>query len=233
VGSAGARLPVRGRGDDHGSPEVASSDRLGSRRRHHYHPRFSTNEGVAMRAQAVVALSICALVGCSEFEDEETSGSADWFSGSCAELGGSAGPSGACHVRCPVGKTWSGAPCGIAASRAPSGREVACGNDYHQYCRVDYCTTAADCGPRGWICDFGNCFFPCSTPSATASAECPAGMYCNKNSLSSHPNFCVSKSSSSSSCGEPCAAGCCSPSGSICCKPPVCAGDCVGSPCCR
>jgi hypothetical protein len=35
-----------------------------------------------------------------------------------------------------------------------------------------------------------------------------------------------------SSCGEPCPTGCCSLSGSFCCSPPYCSGDCIGSPCC-
>lgn len=35
-----------------------------------------------------------------------------------------------------------------------------------------------------------------------------------------------------SNCGEPCPNGCCSLSGAICCKPPFCSGNCIGSPCC-
>lgn len=38
--------------------------------------------------------------------------------------------------------------------------------------------------------------------------------------------------STGESCGEPCPSGCCSLSGNICCQPPFCGGDCVGSPCC-
>ena len=34
------------------------------------------------------------------------------------------------------------------------------------------------------------------------------------------------------SCGEPCPDGCCSLSGAICCQPPFCSGNCIGSPCC-
>lgn len=35
-----------------------------------------------------------------------------------------------------------------------------------------------------------------------------------------------------SNCGEPCPDGCCSLSGAICCQPPFCSGNCIGSPCC-
>jgi hypothetical protein len=41
-----------------------------------------------------------------------------------------------------------------------------------------------------------------------------------------------SSSGGGSSCGEPCPTGCCSSSGSFCCSPPFCAGDCAFSPCC-
>jgi len=97
-------------------------------------------------------------------------GDADWATASCTELGVAMAPSGAC----------------LATDCAACPENTACGNQAHQYCRVDFCSSAADCGRTGWVCDYGQCFFPCSQ-----DADCPGGMSCNANPISGHPDFCI------------------------------------------
>jgi hypothetical protein len=182
-----------------------------------------------MRSSWISLTVIVLASGCSTTSTGSGGGQQgrDWYTSSCADLGGSTAPSGACYVGCSPGTT-----CDIAASRAPSGYGVECGkNNYHPYCHVGFCNSASDCG-TGWVCDYGGCVIPCTTPTSGASPECPAGLACYQNSISGHPNFCINDHSSGGTCGEPCSSGCCSPSGLTCCKPPFCSGDCAGSPCC-
>lgn len=79
------------------------------------------------------------------------------------------------------------------------------------------CTTDADCHDKsaaeanGWAAE-----------ETWSCATVPEGRYCAVHVTAPTGN----------SCGEPCPAGCCSSSGSICCQPPFCSGDCIGSPCC-
>jgi hypothetical protein len=140
-----------------------------------------------------------AAAGCeSDAEGEEGGGggAASWSSGSCGGLGAETAPSGAClYSDC---------------ASCPSGTQ--CGNQYHRYCRVDFCSTAADCGPTGWVCDYGSCFFPCNAPaSGPGGGGCPADLECNQNSITGHPNFCITgHATGGNSCGScrTCYSGC-------------------------
>jgi hypothetical protein len=169
----------------------------------------------------------CGILGGGGGGGDDTGG-LDWYDSSCSALGGVVSPSGACFIECAVGTS-----CDIPAAGAPEGYEPRCGgNEYHPYCSIGFCTSDADCGPDGWICDFGGCFLPCTEPTTGPSGECPGGLSCHENAISGHPSFCINDDGGGGTCGEPCASGCCSPSGLICCAPPFCGGDCVGSPCC-
>ncbi|NMC69448.1 MAG: hypothetical protein GYA57_05180 [Myxococcales bacterium] len=142
----------------------------------------------------------------------------DWFTSSCAELGGTTTPTGACFVDCTPSEY-----CPVEGT--------ACAYGGQQLCRViTGCSSDADCGPAGWHCSRGSCFLRCSADSGGAQGpECPAGFQC-ADGVADQPVCC--RGLDAPSCGEPCPAGCCSPSGLTCCQPPFCSGDCAGSPCC-
>ena len=87
-------------------------------------------------------------------------------------------------------------------------------------------TDVNDCigssGGGGTTCSFTN-DGECDEPEGTGL--CPEG---------SDVNDCAGGGGGGGgeTCGEPCPDGCCSLSGAICCQPPFCSGNCIGSPCC-
>jgi hypothetical protein len=142
---------------------------------------------------------------------------ASWLLGDCDAMGAETMPNGACYVPCTT------------SSDCPGGATCVI-QQYQAYCRIGSCEVASDCGPQGWDCQ-GNdlCMMTCTTVTSGSSDECPPGHQCHQ-ILSTDLPACHKLPGSS--CGEPCPQGCCSTGGNICCKPPLCAGDCAYSPCC-
>lgn len=102
--------------------------------------------------------------------------------------------------------------CCYTYSRAADTKGCACTNDYAS----TICASTA------------------ASVNGTQVSSCPGGAPTGTTTSSSGGSSSTSSSTSSGgpTCGEPCPAGCCSLSGRICCKPPFCGGNCVGSPCC-
>jgi len=115
--------------------------------------------------------------------------------------------------------------CTPAGSQCGEGIELCCADSL---C-VIYQGVGDYCGAR---CSTGSeCQSGCCIPLADHSANvCAPSSFCGGSGGAGGAGG--TGGTGGGSCGEPCPSGCCSPSGNICCKPPFCGGDCVGSPCC-
>jgi hypothetical protein len=160
-------------------------------------------------------------IACSKSESESGAGAdLDWFTSSCAELGGLKTAAGACFVACKTD-----GDCPIDTLTCPKGSSTWVSG------QCEPKDTSRGCGPDGWHTEAWGCYLACSGEGR--DAECPPDFSCVADSISPGTFFCTGQpGSGGGTCGEPCADGCCSPSGFSCCAPPFCAGDCIGSPCC-
>jgi hypothetical protein len=156
--------------------------------------------------------------GCGDVNTEPLS----YLTSSCTELDGTVTGSGACSVACSKDYPVCAPP-------------TFCWTNGWNLCWpvLGKCTADADCGSTGWWCDTatGNCFLTCTTDTVGAqSPECPVNWKCYHNT--DHGLFLCANGAHGGGCQVTCPAGCCSTSGSSCCQPPYCSGDCAGSPCC-
>jgi len=134
-----------------------------------------------------------------------------WMTSSCAALGGTPAPSGACVVTC------------YHESECPE-PGMRCGQGYQHYCGVRSCVIDPECGPAGWDCHGGLCYLPCTTDTGgSQSAECPAGWRCTEDAVNAGRHFCVRLTDLGaqrrcSDCLDACRnlPGCCQGTGCIC-----------------
>lgn len=107
-------------------------------------------------------------------------GPLDWHTSSCADLGGTLTAAGACYIGCG------------SSSQCPVD-ELSCGAGYQMMCQVNGCSTDANCGPQGWVCEsWGGCYMRCTTVTSGAqSAECPTGWSCEEDPKMYRAPHCV------------------------------------------
>ncbi|HVY25011.1 MAG TPA: hypothetical protein VHB79_00615 [Polyangiaceae bacterium] len=130
----------------------------------------------------------------------------DWYSSSCAALGGTTTTAGACFVSCTTN-----ADCPLDSLECFGG-----GTWVGRFCRVK--SEGGGCGPRGWKSDPWGCYLACS--GVGRNSECPAGWSCVQDSGTTG-YFCTGQPSSSSSGGDACSrcsSACAGISGCSCCK---------------
>jgi hypothetical protein len=176
---------------------------------------------------AAGALVLASILGCggggSDCSGEGCSSSGlDWYSSSCAEMGGTATSRGNCFIPCEA--YWE---CPFEGFDCPGGSTVWITG----YCAPgDELQETRGCGPGQWYTSFGSCYMACS--GAGRDSECPAGFHCYEDSIQEGRFFCTGYQGGGGTCQVACPSGCCAPSGAFCCGGIYCAGDCTGSPCC-
>jgi hypothetical protein len=159
----------------------------------------------------------CSGEGCS-------SSGLDWYSSSCAELGGTQTAWGNCFIPCEAARD-----CPVAGLDCRGGGTIWISG----YCAPGSALQSTrGCGPGEWYRSFGNCEMACS--GAGRDSECPSQFHCVEDSIYDGLYFCTGYQGGSTTCGgSPCPSGCCSITGNVCCGGALCAGGCIGSPCCR
>ncbi|HNT00121.1 MAG TPA: hypothetical protein PKL73_24385 [Polyangiaceae bacterium] len=182
------------------------------------------------RKRGLIWASVVVLVGLGAWSCSDDSGGngkaskkeLDWFTSSCADLGGVETPAGACFIGCKTNDD-----CGLPTLRCTGTAAWSVGQ-----CEISYeIAQTRGCGPKGWHQRSYGCYMQCFGGN---DDECPSGFRCLKDSIHAGDYFCSGYSGGSSSdCSVPCERGCCSPTGRTCCEPPFCSGICSGSPCCR